>query len=163
MNKVKIITARKSGPDITSNDIAIFYSDSGVVKAKLTGPQMDNYVTNKSYVEFPKGFKMFFYDEHMKVSSWMRANYGIRREKEKIMEAKNDVVVVNEKGEQLNAEHLIWEEEKQLIHSDKFVKITTADEIIYGDGFESNQDFTKYKIFKIRGTISLKTQKDKPL
>ena len=38
----------------------------------------------------------------------------------------------------------------------RFVKITTADEIIFGDGFESNQDFTKYKIFKIRGTISLK-------
>lgn len=159
MDKVKIFTKRKAGPDITSQDIVVYYSDSGMVKAKLTGPQMDNYTTTSPYVEFTKGFKMFFYDDRMQVSSWMRADYGIRREKEKIMEAKHDVVVVNEKGEQLNAEHLIWEEEKQLIHSDKFVKITTADEIIFGDGFESNQDFTKYKIFKIRGTISLKNQK----
>ncbi len=159
MDKVKVFAKRKAGPDITSQNIAVYYSDSGMVQAKLTGPQMDNYMAANPYVEFPKGFKMLFYDEQMKVSSWLRANYGIRREKEKTMEAKGDVVVVNEKGEQLNAEHLIWEEEKQLIHSDKFVKITTADEIIFGDGFESNQDFTKYKIFKIRGTISLKDQR----
>ena len=36
-----------------------------------------------------------------------------------------------------------------------FVKITTEDEIIMGEGFESNQSFTKFKIKKIKGTISL--------
>ena len=46
---------------------------------------------------------------------------------------------------------------KQKLLSDEFVKITTKDQIIYGDGFEANEDFTKYKIFKTRGTI-LSTQ-----
>ena len=72
------------------------------------------------------------------------------------MEAKRNVVVVNEKGEKLNTEHLIWEEEGDRITSDAFVKITTADEILMGEGLESNQSFTKYRIKKIKGTIRLK-------
>jgi hypothetical protein len=35
------------------------------------------------------------------------------------------------------------------------VRIIRPDEIIYGDGMESNQNFTKYKILNIRGTIAL--------
>jgi len=42
------------------------------------------------------------------------------------------------------------------------VKITTADEVIYGDGLESNQDFTKYKIKNIKGTIHLKEEDGAP-
>jgi hypothetical protein len=72
------------------------------------------------------------------------------------MIARNDVILVNSKGDTLNTEELIWEEAKQTIHSDKYVRITTKDEIIMGEGFESNTEFTKYKIFSIRGTISLK-------
>ncbi len=36
------------------------------------------------------------------------------------------------------------------------MKITTEDEVIFGHGLESNQDFTKYRIKKIKGTINLK-------
>jgi hypothetical protein len=71
------------------------------------------------------------------------------------MEARKNVVVVNEKGERLNTEHLIWDEKKEKLLSDDFVKITTKDEIFYGNGFEANQDFTKYRIYKLKGTISL--------
>jgi hypothetical protein len=72
------------------------------------------------------------------------------------MEAKKDVVVVNEKGEKLMTEYLVWDEKTGKIFSNEFVKIITADEIIMGNGFESNQDFSRYKIFDIKGTIKLK-------
>ena len=60
------------------------------------------------------------------------------------------------KGEKLNTEKLIWNELTQKIYSDEFVKVTQKDKIIYGDGFESDQSFTKYRIFKIKGVINLK-------
>jgi hypothetical protein len=75
------------------------------------------------------------------------------------MEVKKNVVVVNEKGEQLNTEHLVWDEKKAKLLSDEFVKITTKEEVIFGTGLEANEDFTKYKIFNIKGTLSL--HKDK--
>ena len=62
---------------------------------------------------------------------------------------------VSKKNETLNAEELIWDEKNGKIYSDKFVKITTADEIIYGEGFEANEDFTNYKIKNIKGTINI--------
>jgi LPS export ABC transporter protein LptC len=74
----------------------------------------------------------------------------------KILEAKNDVVVINENGEKLNTEQLFWDQKEQKITSNTFVKITRKTEIIMGDGLESNQDFTRYKIKKIRGTLQVK-------
>ena len=65
------------------------------------------------------------------------------------------VVLVNVKGDTLRTELLNWDESKQLIYTDQFVRITTPDEIITGTGFESNAEFTKYKISKISGTFDL--------
>lgn len=74
------------------------------------------------------------------------------------MEARKNVSVINQKGERLNTEHLVWDERSEKLTSDEFVKITTKDEIIFGNGFEANQDFTKYKIFNIKGTISINNE-----
>ena len=65
------------------------------------------------------------------------------------------MVTIDVDGDQLSSEHIIWTSKTQKISSDDFVKITTADEIIYGDGFEANQDFTDYKISHIKGVISI--------
>ena len=64
--------------------------------------------------------------------------------------------VRNKKGETLNTEHLIWDKKKSLIRTEGFVKIHTKDEIIYGDGFESNDDFTEYTITNIHGMVNVK-------
>lgn len=148
------ITSGKNLPSESMKDAEIMYSDSGKVKMKLTGAQLDRYV-DKEYIEFPKGMKILFYDDSLKVSSQLKADYGIRYEKEGKMEAKRNVEVVNVKGEKLNTEHLIWDETKDKIYTEEFVKITTDEEVMYGDGLESNQDFTKYKIKNIKGTINL--------
>ena len=71
------------------------------------------------------------------------------------MEVKYNVEVVNVNGEKLNTEQLTWDEQKQKIVSNAFVKITTAEEIITGNGLEANQDFTQYEIKEITGTIRL--------
>ena len=65
--------------------------------------------------------------------------------------------VVNQKGEILNTDELIWDEDKKIIYSNSFVKITTPDEIIYGNGMTANENFTDYVIKHITGTIRVKT------
>ena len=71
------------------------------------------------------------------------------------MEVMDDVVVINRNGEKLNTEHLIWDADSKKIYTDEFVKITTKEEIIFGDGLEANEDFTKYKILNIKGTVTV--------
>jgi LPS export ABC transporter protein LptC len=110
----------------------------------------------------PDGVKVEFFDKEMKPSTTMTARRAIKREKAQQMEAFGNVEVVNAKGEKLNTEHLVWNEITKKISSDEFVKITTSDKIIYGKGFESNQDFTSYRIFKITGTINISRNENTP-
>jgi LPS export ABC transporter protein LptC len=156
IRKVKLVTERKNLPLQTGRNIEVIYSDSAKVKVRITAPFSQRFETPSPYIEFPKGVKAVFYTDSLKIKSTLTANYAVSKEHERTMEAKGNVVVVNEREEQLNTEHLIWDEAKAKIYSSQFVKITTPDKIIYGEGFEADQDFNVYKIFNIKGTISVK-------
>jgi len=149
----------EQSPVESAKNIKIIFSDSAKVEVELTAPVMNHFATENPYMEMPKGFRAIFYNESLSEKGRVTADYGIRYEREQKMEARKNVVVINEKGETLNTEHLIWDEGKEKLLSDEFVKITRTDEIIYGTGFEANQDFTKYKIFNIKGTISVNKEK----
>ncbi len=155
LERVKIIASKSELPIESTINATLIYSDSAQLQVKLIAPRLDRFIGEKPYIEFPLGVEIEFYDGDMEVSSRLTANYAISYEDEGIMEAKGNVILINELGEQLNTEHLIWDEKTGKIHSEEFVKITTADEIIMGEGFESNQSFTKFKIKKIKGTINI--------
>ena len=156
IEKIKLVGSGKNEPVERAVNIKILYSDSAKVKVELTAPVMDHYIGEKAYLEMPNGLKAIFYTDRLEVKSKLTADYGIRYENEQKMVVRKNVVVINEKGNQLNTEHLVWDEQQEKLLSNEFVKITTADEIMYGTGFEANQDFSKYRIFNIKGTISLK-------
>lgn len=156
MATVNKITSQKEVSAEAGKDIEVLYSDLGRVKSKLTAPTMLRFHTKEPYTELPDGLKIVFYDENQKVESQLTAGYGISYDKSDQMIARNNVEAINVYGDKLNTEELLWNQKTQKISSEKFVKITTKDEIIFGDGFESNQDLTNYKIKKIRGTIRLK-------
>ncbi len=153
---VNKLTGQYEASSETGKDIEVIYSNQGTVKAKLTAPVMLRYRTKEPYTELPDGLKILFYDVQGQVESQLTAGYGVSYEKSDEMKVKNNVEAISVKGDKLNTEELTWNQKTQKIASDKFVKITTRDEIIFGDGFESNQDLTNYKIKKIRGTIRLK-------
>jgi LPS export ABC transporter protein LptC len=155
IERIKVITSKTHTPAESAEEAILIYSDSSRVKVKLNAPKIDRYLGTNPYLELPNGVEVIFYNELMQIQSRLTADYAIRFEKQGKMEAKGNVVLVNELGETLNTEHLFWNEHTGKIYSYEFVKITTADEIIMGDGFESNQNFTKFKIKKIKGTINL--------
>jgi LPS export ABC transporter protein LptC len=152
--EVNLVGAVANGPVQSGKDVELIYSDSAKIKVKLFAPQLDKYEGDNPRNELPKGVKVEFFDDRMQVKTKLTANYGIQYEREKKVEVKNDVVVVNEKGEQLNTEHLVWDEQTRKIYTEAFVKITTASEVIFGEGLEANEDFSTYTIKNIKGTIT---------
>jgi hypothetical protein len=112
----------------------------------------------KPYIELKEGVAIYFYDSIGVVSSTLTAEYAISYEAEEKMEARKDVVMINTKGEQINTEVLTWDQRTDRIYSNEFVKITTEDKIIFGDGFISDERFDKWKIIKPRGTIYVEDQ-----
>ncbi|MCB0402792.1 MAG: LPS export ABC transporter periplasmic protein LptC [Flavobacteriales bacterium] len=161
VEQVESLTKQEKIPINKGRNVELIYSEKSDVKVKVTAPLMEEYGTEENkYIEMREGIKVLFYDSLVQVISTLTSNYAIHRVGERVMEAKDDVVVINDKGEKLNTEHLIWNEDSAKIYSDEFVKITTQDEIIMGEGMEANQDFSKWKIHKIKGTINIKEETD---
>jgi LPS export ABC transporter protein LptC len=148
-------------PVETGKDIVFIYSDSGIVKAVLKTPLMKKF-TNKEepYIEMPQGVNVRFFDSRQNENGFLRADYGIQYMNRKTVEVKNNVLLVNTKGDTLNTEHLIWDERKNRIFSKKYVRVKTEKELIVGEGFESNPDFTKYEFKNIKGQISLNNSEE---
>ena len=73
------------------------------------------------------------------------------------MTAKENVILTNIAGKKLESQQLIWDEKNNKIFTDKKVKITTGKEVIEGEGFVSNLDFTEYSISKIHGNFNFET------
>jgi len=153
---VNTLTAKDNKPVEISKNIRLLYSENSKLLVQLKTPLLERYQGERPYTEMTKGVEVYFYDSLMHVSSQLKANYAISYENEKITEARNNVVVINEKNEKLNTERLFWDEKKAVIYSDVFVKITTNDEVLFGEGFESDERFDKWVIKKPKGSFIIK-------
>lgn len=156
MEDVKAIVESELLPIESADNIRIIYSDSALLKVILEANHLERFMGENPYLEMTNGVHVRFFNNLGEVESELRSNYAISYQNKDVMEARENVVVVNKKGETLNTEHLVWDKKTEQIHTEEFVKITTEDEVIFGHGLESNQDFTKYKIKKIKGTINLR-------
>lgn len=154
---IMALSAKEVRPSQSGRGITMLYSDSTLLKIKLKAPVMTKFDkgVKEPMTVLPKGVDVVFYDAAGKPATTLKANYGIMFDLSRRMEVRYNVEVVNINGEKLNTEHLVWDEQKKQIISDVFVTITTAREIIMGDGLVSNQDFTQYKIIKPTGTIRI--------
>ena len=81
------------------------------------------------------GFKITFYD-NSKIASNL-SNYADIDEKNNVMIA-NVSVISKKSDKKLETEKLILNEKKEKVYTNEEVVITTANEVIYAQGFESN-------------------------
>lgn len=153
MEDINAITLSDTFPVSTGLNVEIIYSDSAQIQAVIKAPVYKRYAGEDPYVEMPQGISTTFYDSVMQVKTRLTSKYAVSYDRKNLMVAKNDVIVVNEKGEQLNTEELYWDEKKRRIYTDVFVKITTTDKIFYGDGMDADESFVKWTIRKPRGTF----------
>jgi len=154
--EIERITYSEDFPDETTRDAVIRFSDSAQVMVMLTAPIINRYVNEVDpYTEMTEGMHVVFYTDSGTVDTDVSADYAKHLPEQRVIEAENNVIVKNSNGDILSTEQLTWDIGGKRIFSNAFVKITTGEEIIYGDGLESNQEFTKYQIKHIKGIISV--------
>lgn len=142
-------------------DVEILFTEDGIPTIKIVGQTALRYGVkppDMPYTVFPDGLKLFVYNEVGEIESELSANEGRMTDNSDNLEVKGDVVIINEKGEQLKTEELFWNKVDKKIKTDSFVKIFTDDEIIYGTGFEADENFTNYVIFNISGVVKIKDE-----
>src|SRR5688500_11786015 len=116
----------------TGDDIEMLYSNDAKVRARLVAPHLKRINAKDGGTEFDKGLVAFFYDDSLNQTSRLTAAYGRIDERSNDMLVRDKVEVINSNGETLQTEELIWNNKTRRITTDKFVKIQSADEIIYG-------------------------------
>lgn len=137
-----------------AEDVEILYSDSAQVRVRITGPTMLQYLDRREpRQEFPDGVSVNFFGPGGSVTSQLDAHYGLRLENKNEVIVRDSVVWQSVEGEKIETEELIWDERSRKIYTKKFVVITRPDEIIYGYGFEADQDFTYSRINAIEGRL----------
>ncbi len=135
--------------------IESYYSQGARMKAKLTAPLMNRYLTDSAYVEFPKTLHVDFFDDSLRIESQLDARYGKYRESEHKVFLRDSVVVFNIKGDTLHCQELWWDQQTQKFYTDKPVRIHQPDKIIYGQGLEAAQNFSSWVILKANGPVTV--------
>jgi LPS export ABC transporter protein LptC len=107
------------------------------------------------YTEFISGIKVDFYDKKEAHAGSVTSKYAKYTKTNNLWELRDSVVVLNDKNDKLETELLFWNQEKDLIYTDRFVKITNTDQIIQGFGFESDTHLQHRRIKKVSATIYL--------
>jgi LPS export ABC transporter protein LptC len=147
---VNSLTLKEKSPEEVMENVHFFLSKDGAVDQEFLINKLNKYAYPERYLECPNGFEIIAYhaDKTKRVS--LKGDYGVSYEDRKIMEAKRNVVITNfSSGEIIETEHLIWDMNKKLIYSNMPIKQTHPDGSVYiGERFESNEDMTKYTIFK---------------
>ena len=150
VEKIRSFSHPPGAPEIKATNIEVLYSDSAVVRFKLNAPKLNIYEDEEEpYKEFPEGLKIEKFDEHHVTTSSIKADYGKNFEKKELWELRQNVVAITEDGDSLKTDVLFWDEKKDIIYSNQFVKFIQKEQIISGIGFESDLQMKKWVIKNI--------------
>ena len=149
--QIDALFEKKSAPIENGNNIKMIYSDSADVVLLLESPVFISKTKgNKKIIEYPEGIKISFLDSEDKPNSWLIADKAENLVKDKKFIVRENVKLYNSNNDKLETSELIWDEKKEILSTEKFVKITqpSKGDTLYGYGFVSNREFTEFEIKK---------------
>ncbi|MES2702556.1 MAG: LPS export ABC transporter periplasmic protein LptC [Bacteroidota bacterium] len=154
--EIRALTSKTFIQEDRATDVTAIYSQDGKVSMRLFAHDfVRNEHAKRPYIDMNRGLRVEFYNDSGEVANVLTADSS------RYYEAQGDIIVwdsvqiVSKKGEKLNTEELIWNEKMQKFFTEKAVKITTPNDILYGDGMEANRDFTWYKITYPKGMVKV--------
>jgi LPS export ABC transporter protein LptC len=136
----------------------LLHTENGKIKVKIVAGKIERFQNSQPQLIFSEHLEVYFYNDSSQLQSTLMADNASIDEENKIMLAKENVVLISSDAKKLETDELVWDEKQNTIYTDKKVKITTGKEIIYGEGFISNPDFTEYSISKIHGTFDFEAK-----
>jgi len=156
LTEVKNIATPKNFSVEIGENIEMLYSDSAKVRVRILSPILKRYTTRQeSYDEFPDGLQVEFLNENQRVTSWLTAEYAIRKDKDSKIYVEDNVVLYNKRNEKLFTDELVWDEENEIIYTNKVVKIVQPEtgDTSLGFGFRADQEFTRFEFIRSYSAI----------
>jgi LPS export ABC transporter protein LptC len=161
IQEVNRVTQHDNLPLQTITGSSITYTVDGRPSMKITAGRIDRYPNVEDpYDQFSEGIEVISFDSKGEVASTVTAERATNYTEREVMVAMDSVIVKDSEGKMLQTELLTWDKTTAKIFTDEFVKITTPTEILFGDGLEADQDFSKYEILNIKGRIKVDEDDD---
>lgn len=159
IDQIRSFSHPKDAPEVVADNIEVLYSDSAIIRFILNAPKLRIFEDEEEpYKEFPDGFRIKQFNKNKKITSSIEASYGKHYEAKSLWELRQNVVAVTENNDTLLTDILFWDEGKDIIYSDQFVKFIKKEKIITGIGFESDLQMKKWHIKKPRGTFLIEVK-----
>lgn len=155
LSDIERMKEKEKLPLLVGKQVIIEYSDSAILQAKVYTNTLKEFTSPDNYTELPDGVYIEFFNSRGDITTRMRSKYARLDKATDIMTAKDSVIVINENGEKLNTDKLHWNNTTKMLTTDAFVQISKKEEILFGEGLEANESFTKYKILRPQGSIAL--------
>jgi hypothetical protein len=148
--------ARKKEPLNEIYNARYFYHEGTRLRAVLEVPYVVERLEGEETLTFlERGVKIQFFDSAGREDSRLTARRAIMYNKRDYAEAAENVVVVNQKNERLETERLRWHRRTNLISTDAWVKVSTPEEVVYGDSLVADASFNVWRIYKPRGRVKI--------
>ena len=150
VQKIGILDA---GPLTTAENGVTKYTDSGRIKSILVYARMNDYSNRDfSFTEFPEHVDLTVLDTDNNKSNII-ADYAIVYDQTDLIDLRGNVVLSTHQKDTLFAEQLYYDQKKQWLFTNVPVKFRTKNELINGNGFDSNRDFTNAQVLEVTGKI----------
>ena len=135
-----------SGPLTIAEHINTKYTDSGRLKMNLISPKMLDFSNRAfAYFEFPDGVNLNFFDDNNNKNNVV-ADYGLVYNETNLIDLRGNVILTTHNKDTLFAEQLYYDQKTEWLFTNQPVKFRTKNEIINGNGFDSNRNFTNAEV-----------------
>ncbi len=156
MDVINKIIDPEEEPDVLATDVETWYTDSARLQMKMIAPILKQYVNVQNpRDEFPEGLHAWMYEKDGTLKAEVSANWAKNDHTTKIWEAQGNVVLIDASGARIESEQMFWDQEQQIVYSNKFTKYTTkTGNVATGrNGMHAKQDFSEWKLLSGNATL----------
>lgn len=145
LSEVQKMSNPLQGPQSTTKNINLFYTDSGKVVANLRSPIMLDFSQEDfSYKEFPQGIEVDFFGDDDSQNTVI-SEYAIIYDLTNIIDLRGNVKIVSSDSTLLTAPQLYWDESENWLFTDNPYTLKMSNGTINdGEGFDANQNFDTF-------------------
>ena len=153
------IECRDSLAVMSTYGVSTLISDSGRISYKIDAEEW--FIFDKRqppYWAFEKGVYLEKYDHDLNIEATIKCDTAYYYSEQKLWKLIGNVDIRNPKDERFFTDLMYWDQEKELIYSDAYIKIEQEDQVTEGIGFSSNQSMTVWEIKNTKGIYAIKEE-----
>lgn len=152
-----IVTEHRDSLAVMSTyNVSTIISDSGRISYKVEADEWKIFDRrNPQYWAFEKGVYLEKYDKEMNIEATVKCDTAYYYNEKKLWKLTGNVNIRNPKDEKFYTNLMYWDQEKERLYSDSYIKIEQTDQITEGVGFSANQNLSVWEIKNTKGIYAV--------